>query len=263
MNVFRRLFPHPGVEVNARVVGHQDIVPERYLNLGNGTYTGEDFSNRDLDQLSGGTATVGNCSFDGSRIQDCDFGYRRGAFWVDCSFDGVHIEHASGVARFERCSFRDVVLQEWWCFEVEMIDCVFTGLLNTVVFNGTVPKEYRKWVGRQRNAFEGNDFSGADLFDVAFRTGIDLDRQKLPTGDNYLYLQDARRIIDRAKQLSRDSDLEVARRWLASQEEQVERGQTQLLLDRRHHNNPFNDNDRAFLGWIEQAMRDLGLDPGA
>ena len=72
-----------------------------------------------------------------------------------------------------------------------MVDCVFSGRLEEVVFNGTVPPEKRSFLHRERNEFHGNDFSGVDLIDVAFRTGIDLTQQRLPTGPQYLYLPDA------------------------------------------------------------------------
>jgi hypothetical protein len=38
------------------------------------------------------------------------------------------------------------------------------------------------------NQFRGNDFSAADLEDVGFVGGIDLDQQRLPTGPQYVRL---------------------------------------------------------------------------
>jgi hypothetical protein len=90
-------------------------------------------------------------------------------------------------------------VRKWTCFEAEFIDCTFTGRLQTCIFNGTVSEEDRPWVGRERNEFRGNDFSGAELVDVAFRTGIDLDQQRLPTGPDYLYVPDAAAAIERAQ----------------------------------------------------------------
>jgi hypothetical protein len=82
-------------------------------------------------------------------------------------------------------------MRDWRSYESEFIDCIFTGRLTECIFNGTVPEQDRPWVGRERNEFRGNDFSGCDLVDVAFRTGIDLSLQRLPTGPEYLYLPDA------------------------------------------------------------------------
>ena len=36
--------------------------------------------------------------------------------------------------------------------------------------------------------FAGNDFRDANLVDVGFRLGVDLTKQKLPTGDQYFYI---------------------------------------------------------------------------
>ena len=55
-------------------------------------------------------------------------------------------------------------------------------------------------LGRTSNEFRGNDFSGMDLIDVGFRTGIDLSLQRLPTGAQYVYLADAERALQRARE---------------------------------------------------------------
>ena len=39
-----------------------------------------------------------------------------------------------------------------------------------------------------RNEIEDNDFSRAKLIDVAFRTGVDLTKQRLPSGPECTYL---------------------------------------------------------------------------
>ena len=43
---------------------------------------------------------------------------------------------------------------------------------------------------RERNGFIGNDLSSADLVDVDFRGGIDLTKQILPSGPDYIYIAD-------------------------------------------------------------------------
>jgi hypothetical protein len=103
------------------------------------------------------------------------------------------------------------------------------------IFNGTVPEEDRPWVGRERNEFHGNDFSGADLIDVAFRTGIDLEQQRLPSGPDYLYIPDAADAIERARQGLADwmPGTELQRKALVIvnvEGETVKDGQRQLLL---------------------------------
>ena len=56
---------------------------------------------------------------------------------------------------------------------------------------------------RERNEFYRNDFSGADLVKADFRGGVDLTRQRLPTGGDYLYLPDAQAASERARSLLR------------------------------------------------------------
>jgi hypothetical protein len=116
-------------------------------------------------------------------------------------FDRSRIRfNPGGLARFERCSFRDVDLRDWTCFETELVDCVFTGRMRRSFFNGTVREELVEALGRTSNEFRGNDFSGMDLIDVGFRTGIDLSLQRLPTGEQYVYLADAERALQRARE---------------------------------------------------------------
>jgi len=145
---------------------------------------GSDFSGRHLDQFVSIGSRFQSCRFAKMRIDDGSFGAgRETSEYLDCTFDGSMIRSAvGGNYRFVRCSFRNIDLRDWFCFCVEVVDCVFTGTLRKVVFNGTVPKDQRKDAGRERNRFEGNDFSGAVLIDVDFRTGIDLHRQKFPPG---------------------------------------------------------------------------------
>ena len=69
---------------------------------------------------------------------------------------------------------------------------------------GEPPEHVRALLLREVNEFDGNDFSGADLLKVDFRGGIDLSRQRLPCGDDYLYLPDAAATIERALTLLPD-----------------------------------------------------------
>jgi hypothetical protein len=139
-----------------------------------------------------------------------------------------------GNARFVRCSFKEVDLRDWFCFKVEVIDCVFTGRLQGVVFNGTPHPDENGILHRKQNEFRGNDFSGAELIDVAFRTGIDLSKQQLPSGSDYLYLPDAREAFNRARGEVvswTDVDLRLAvLQSLRSFEWELNGGQEQLLL---------------------------------
>ena len=122
----------------------------------------------------------------------------------------------------------------WFCFAVELVDCTFTGRLRKAIFNGTVPAEQRSMAGRISNDFRGNDFSGMDLRDVGFRTGIDLTLQRLPTGSQYLYVEDATGAVHRARNaVAHWEDLALRREAMVLieiLESEISEGQRQLLL---------------------------------
>ena len=103
-----------------------------------------------------------------------------------------------------------------------------------MIFNGSVPLEDRSDAGRETNQFEDNDFSRAKLVDVAFRTGIDLTRQRLPSGPEYTYLADAAPALRRARAASDGWDDSAAKKsavaLLEVMEDQVAAGQRQLLI---------------------------------
>ena len=182
------------MRVEARVVGKIDMSRYEDIVLKHERLRGVDYSGRTVDGFCAVGSRLEGCRFNNFRVRSCPcFGAgREMSEFVDCSFDGAHLDMGSGgCARFVRCSFRNVVLRDWRCDRVEMIDCVFSGRIKTAIFNGTVPVEERSFLHRERNEFHGNDFSGVDLIDVAFRRGIDLTQQRLPAGPQYLYLPDA------------------------------------------------------------------------
>jgi uncharacterized protein YjbI with pentapeptide repeats len=170
------------IRVNARLVGHVGVNSIRRLVFDHEEVDGGDFSGRHLDQFVSIGSRFQSCRFVKMRIEGGSFGAgRETSEYLDCTFDGSRISFGpGGYTRFVRCSFRNVDLRDWFCFSVEIVDCVFTGRLQKVVFNGTVPEADRKDAGRDQNQFEGNDFSGAVLIDVDFRTGIDMERQRMP-----------------------------------------------------------------------------------
>jgi hypothetical protein len=224
------------MEPRARVVGWAKIDPEKSVDLSHEELHGADFSGRRLEHFSAGASRLEACRFDKVRIESASFGGGRApSEYIECSFDGARIRFApGGLARFARCSFRDVELRDWVCFAVELVDCVFTGRLRHAFFNGTVPEDQRVFVGRERNEFRGNDFSGMKLEDVGFRTGIDLAQQRLPSGPEYLYLPDAATTVQRARaEVVQWDDLDRRREAMVLiniLEEEVVKGQRQLLL---------------------------------
>lgn len=213
------------------------IVPEdALLTVDHEQVRGRDYSGRKLFSFCAIGSRFEACRFDKVDIDDGSFGAgREMSEYIDCSFDGAQIRGCGTYVRFVRCSFRNVILRDWLCFSVEMIDCIFSGRMRGAFFNGTVPERNRQNVHRERNEFHGNDFSAMDLIDVDFRTGIDLTQQRLPTGPDYLYLPNAAVTVERAKSdIARwqDSKLkEQALSFVDIQDEQVNKGgQRQLLL---------------------------------
>jgi hypothetical protein len=200
-----------------------------------------DFSGKSFNQLSVAESRLEKCDFRNVKIKDASFGGgRRRSTYIDCNFDGARISFGTaGNARFVHCSFENVDLRDWCCFAVELIDCSFGGTLRHSYFNGTLGVMEQRLFGRETNEFHGNDFSGLDLIDVAFRSGIDLAQQRLPTGANYLYVPNAAEAVQRARLdvmrwtnlAERDDGIALIR----SLEREASDGQAQLLLRRDEH----------------------------
>ena len=177
------------------------------------------------------------CGFEGLRVNSFCFGAGKvSSEYVECSFDGSWIKALSpGRARFVRCTFRNVRMRKWICYDCEFIDCVFTGDLTEVNFNAE-PSPVRP-VERTVNRYVGNDFSGARLKNVAFMGGVDLTRQTLPEGEGYLFLDDAERVVSVA--------LAQVYSWPESAEKKEARVRLEISL---HH-------------YIRQGQRQLFFSP--
>ena len=223
-------------KIEAQVVGYGKLDPKEHMVFDHENARGVDYSGRILKQFGAVGCRFEHCRFDKMRIGDFSYGAgRETSQYIECTFDRLRFGHGGGLARFVRCSFKDVDIRGWCSYKTEFIDCVFTGRLRTSIFYGTVPEEDRPWVGREKNEFQGNDFSGAELIDVAFRTGIDLERQRLPSGPDYLYIPDAPAAIERAKRGLADwmPGTELQREALILVEvygDTVENGQNQLII---------------------------------
>jgi hypothetical protein len=215
---------------------NKSIISIGYKNIYN-----HDFSCNTFNTFAVAESIFSNCDFGNVRIEDASFGGgRRQSTYTDCNFDGARIGFGTaGNARFVRCSFENVDLRHWCCFAVELIDCSFSGALRHSYFNGTLEITQQRSFGRKTNRFHGNDFSGLDLIDVAFRSGIDLTQQRLPTGQHYLYVPNAPGAVQRARlDVMRWTDLDEREDGIAlidSLEREASEGQAQLLLRRDEH----------------------------
>jgi hypothetical protein len=161
------------------------------------TMKGVDFSGLRLLRLYADDCRFIGCDFSRVQVDWLPFA-SGGSLFRDCRFDGASIGDFGDV-RLERCQFVDTDLEGWFTFAAEIVDCRFAGRLNGVVFNGEDD------TGRRKNEFRGNDFREADLDDVAFRFGIDLDEQRLPEGPEYVRLRNLAGSIETVRAQLADS----------------------------------------------------------
>lgn len=172
--------------------------PSRRVVLDRQRLTGAEFPVRALDYFCAIASRFDRCSWRNAVIESVTWGAgKRQSLYVECCFDGATLGSVlAGNARFVRCSFRDVRIAELWGDDVELVDCVFSGCIDKGFLNGardplgTRLGIFERTFGRKRNEIAGNDFSECDLVDFDFRSGIDLKRQRLPCGPEYLYLPD-------------------------------------------------------------------------
>jgi hypothetical protein len=224
------------MRIEARSKGRITIPDDQRVVLDHAKLHGENYSGRKLLQFASIGSHLRACNFDQTHIQSASFGSgRETSEFIECTFSGTWMDMGpGGFSRFVRCSFRDVTIRDWICLSVEMIDCTFSGRLETAIFNGTVPDEERVLIGRARNEFHGNDFSVMDFRDVGFRTGVDLTKQILPSGEDYLYLPHAASAVAQAKlRLGSWDDDEMRRAAgaiIQGLEYELLGGQHQLLL---------------------------------
>jgi len=180
--------------------------------------------------------TFEHCDFRKMRPSQIVFASgREQSRYISCIFDGSRFDHIiAGQSRFESCSFRNVVLNRLFTHAAEFINCTFSGVIKSSVFFGKVTGNYSEDTERRTNEFLDNDFADAQFVDVGFREGVDLSRQKLPSGSEYVYLRDAAKTLhelrNRYVQATHSPRREAVFRFLKYPEEEVEAGQTQLLL---------------------------------
>jgi|688.fasta_scaffold353433_2 hypothetical protein len=227
------------IGVNVRYKGKVNIDPEEYLTIKNQSLRKEDFSKKKFKDFCSVNSHFEDCKFENLRLDGFSTGAgREYSEYINCSFDRSKFKRfRAGRARFINCTFRDTVIHDMFSFEADFINCVFSGKMKGVVINGSVDKEKRSILGREKNEIYGNDLSGVEMNDVGFRTGVDLNRQKLPDTDDYLYLQNPSIILNQAKKMIVDEwpDSEM-KEWALAEiqgsQDDVAEGQNQILLNR-------------------------------
>jgi uncharacterized protein YjbI with pentapeptide repeats len=227
------------INVNVKVIGKAEIDPNELLTVKKQNLKKADFSRRKLKDFCSINSHFEDCNFENMRV-DC---FRTGSGlelseYINCSFDGSRFKKVmAGYARFINCTFRNTVIKDMFSFQADFINCIFSGKMKGVVINGSVPKEMRLAFGKEKNEIYGNDFSGVEMDDVGFRTGVDLSQQKLPESDDYLYLPNSAIILNQAKEIIinewPDSGMkEWALAQIQGAQDDVARGQNQILFNR-------------------------------
>jgi hypothetical protein len=205
--------------------GGRAELPADGVVLRSATFVDVDFSRLRLDNLG----------IDGCVFERCDFtkailrgsiGLRTRTVFRDCTFDRADLRRASpGQTRYERCSFEGTRLDGWRTWDAEFVACRFAGRLHDVEFDGRAPIVRISSPGAEPepmapNEFRDNDFRAAELDDVEFRGGIDLDAQRWPDDPLLRRLDVSPKRLDQAEaavrrgtgdQLERDLDL---LRWI-------------------------------------------------
>jgi hypothetical protein len=182
-------------------------IPSSHLNqlaLNGEVRTSERFENLRLDCISVIDSHLSHCTFSNIHARSVSLGGGlTQSTYADCVFEDCSWIFATvGNVRLSRCEFHRCRLSDLVGTKLEMVRCTFDQTsIRKGVFHGIQSSAVPGHPTRKRNEFSENDFSGADLIDVDFRGGIDLTRQRLPTGGGYLFVGDTCRALEVAKQL--------------------------------------------------------------
>jgi hypothetical protein len=103
----------------------------------------------------------------------------RPCLYTRCHFIGVRFRiggFTPGQARFEECTFERCRWESTFSFDADYVRCRFLGRIRTAVFYGTSPESGRA------NEIVANDFTRADIDNVAWRANFPVALQQWPDG---------------------------------------------------------------------------------
>lgn len=186
---------------SGRLSGVRFEPPPEGVNFDGAVFEDVDFSDIRVDRYYVRASTFERCDFSRSVLKVGSFSVPPPSVYRGCRFDRADLRQCNpGLARFEQCSFEGAKIDGWESWNAEFVDCRFAGRLRKVIFSagmGGDPEiyerapEHLKRFHKPRSeplAFRGNDFRNADLDEVEFRGGIDLDAQLLPDDPAYIRL---------------------------------------------------------------------------
>jgi hypothetical protein len=174
----------------------------RLLVIDRETRVSESFSNLKLDGLSVIESSLSQCVFEDIRARSTCFGEGlQQSVLEDCVFRRCHFMFGTvGNVRLVRCQFESCRLENVMGTKLELIECAFPDTtIKKGVFHRRVEASAKVQPWRTLNEIRDNDFSQAELDDVDFRGGVDLTKQKLPTGDEYLFVRDTCKALEIVK----------------------------------------------------------------
>lgn len=194
----------------------------------------EDFSGRRVSWWAVADSTFERCKFESLRVKGAELGGgTTPSVFIDCSFDGSRLNGANlGYLRFERCTFRNVMLKRWICHHVDFVDCVFSGNLDEFTLFGSLDG--------QANEIRRNDLRDATMLGGGFRAGVDLYDQQLPADPRHLFIPDPAQALRAAYEVVMAwEDGKTKNRAASTLEilaEDYRSGQPQLLLCPKDNN---------------------------
>ncbi|HXP40183.1 MAG TPA: hypothetical protein VN833_07910 [Candidatus Acidoferrales bacterium] len=181
------------LKVRVRKVGKISPAHLNHFTLKGEARKDERFNKARWTGISISTSQLERCIFDDVHSESVNLGGGlTQSTYTACLFQDCDLVFgAIGNARFTRCRFRRCRLSHFFGTQLEMIDCTFPETsIRQAVFHSASSTAQKGSPVRERNGFIGNDLSSADLVDVDFRGGIDLTKQILPSGPDYIYIAD-------------------------------------------------------------------------
>ncbi|MGC2028528.1 MAG: hypothetical protein WA642_00760 [Steroidobacteraceae bacterium] len=198
------LFDKQKAKVRARAIGRIPSSHFNQLTIHSESRADVVFENVRWDAISVIASNLVGCTFKDVHAESVNLGEGlTQSTYTDCIFEGCNFAFgAIGNVRLARCSFNRCRLFNFIGTKLEMIDCTFpeTRIQKAVfhrIFHSAVPGH----IARDSNEFSGNDFSAANLIDVDFRGGIELEKQVLPGGSEYIFVADTHLASELAHEL--------------------------------------------------------------
>ncbi|QWW19096.1 pentapeptide repeat-containing protein [Schaalia sp. 19OD2882] len=218
--------------------GGQWLPDEWHGSIGGVRASGVDYSGLVLNNFHLWDVRLTECSFE--RVKAKYFAPGGGGAvseFARCSFDRATLRGlGGGMVRFVECSFRGARLSGWNVSRSDVVDCDFEGArLRDVMFWAHVDEPATSSTPAESwdNEIRGNDFSGATLMGVEFRTGVDLSLQKLPVGEQYLQVMDVPASLERGREAAETLEgkdrffADSILKWIATE---YARGQRQAFV---------------------------------